>query len=87
MLTLSSSAAYVYEPLRSIRWTDSALDTWSEEEIKRIVPKMDGIYKCVKVSQLAFLSSMVAAVTTLTCRPPQFARSDVSAKSRSETHS
>ncbi len=51
MLTLSPSAAYVYEPLRSIRWSDSALETWSDEQIGRIIPKLEGIYNCVEVGQ------------------------------------
>ncbi len=50
-MSLSRGATFVYEPIRDIRWTDSALDHWGEEDLARIVPTMRDVFQCDPVSE------------------------------------
>ncbi len=51
MLSLPQPSKYFFEPLRKIRWTDSALEHWREVDLNRIVPKMSEIFSCDLVGE------------------------------------
>ncbi len=51
-MSLSRGATFVYEPIRDIRWTDSALDHWGEEDLARIVPTMRDVFQCDPVRRV-----------------------------------
>ena len=52
MLSLSDSSFYVFEPLRSIHWSDSALEDWNAIDKEAMGAVMEGVMDCDQVNTI-----------------------------------